>query len=263
MIAPFIPERLPVKGIRRARFNNALKQALEALKRIEPSSLPLKYLLALETINALEPQGLHLSVAAFYRLQKKKGRKTKEERQLLHYYAALKSGMRAIRTQDITKELLCTLHERIKRGHKKASAGKYRTQQNWIGSAHCTQEEADFFPPTVPVMQRAMRNCLSYCNRTTKEPLVQIAITIAQLLIIHPFMDGNGRIARILAALLIYKKGLLSEPVLFLSPYFQAHRKAYIRKLYEITEKGKWEEWIVFFLKGVKEKALKDSRLSS
>lgn len=262
MIAPFTPERLPVKGIHRAHFKTELKRARQALKRLEPSSLPLKHLLALETINALEPQGLRLSVAAFYRLQKKRGRKTKNERQLLHYYAALKSGMRAVRTQGITQELLCTLHERVKRGHKKASAGKYRTKQNWIGSAHCTQEEADFFPPTIPVMQRAMRNLLAYCNRTTREPLVQIAIAIAQLLIIHPFMDGNGRVARILATLLIYKKGLLSQPVLFLSPYFQAHRKAYIRKLYEITEKGKWEEWILFFLKGVKEKALKDSRLS-
>jgi Fic family protein len=106
-------------------------------------------------------------------------------------------------------------------------------------------------------MQRAMRNCLAYCNRKTQDPLVQIAIVIAQLLIIHPFMDGNGRVARILATLLIYKKGLLAQPVLFLSSYFQAHRKTYIRKLYEITEKGKWEEWILFFLKGVKQQAKK------
>jgi len=252
MSAPFIPHCLPLRKLRRATFQKELKRAKTALLRFDsllhsrPSPTLLSTLLTQEVKTALESQRL----------------KKHEKSPLLHYYKALKKGMRAIQTKPVSKSLLCMLHAQVKCGFKNANAGKYRTKQNWIGAAHCTREEADFLPPTVKQMHHSMQNLLTYCTHTSKEPLIQIAIFMAQLLIIHPFMDGNGRLARILVTLLIYQKKLLAYPLLFLSPYFQTHRKAYIRKLYEITEKNKWEEWILFFLKGVREEANKAYRLA-
>jgi Fic family protein len=252
MSAPFIPHHLPLKKLRRAHFQKELKRAQHALLRFDallhchPSPTLLSTLITQEVKAALEAQRL----------------KKNEKRPLVHYCKALKKGMRIIKTNPINKSLLCTLHAQVKYGCKNANAGKYRTKQNWIGAAQCTREEADFLPPTVKQMHRSMQNLFIYGNQKSKEPLIQIAIFMAQLLIIHPFMDGNGRLARIITTLLIYKKKLLSYPLLFLSPYFQIHRRAYIRKLYEITEKNKWEEWILFFLKGVREAANKSYRMA-
>ncbi len=100
-----------------------------------------------------------------------------------------------------------------------------------------------------------MENLLHYCNQIDPFPLVQIAIAFAQFLIIHPFMDGNGRVARILIPLLLYKKNLLPYPLLFLSRYFKDHRLTYFRQLFAITEKQQWEQWILFFLKGIAREA--------
>ena len=252
MLAPFIPQCLPLRKLKHRHFQKELKRALAALARFET-------LLGTHTSATLFPTLLLLeSKAALAAQRLKKG----EKEPLLHYCRAVKKGVRDIKTKQISKHLLCALHKHVKWGFKNANAGQYRTKQNWIGAKHCTKEEADFLPPTVKQMHRSMQNLLLYCNRKSKEPLVQIAICVAQLLIIHPFMDGNGRLARIFATLLIYKKNLLPYPLLFLSPYFQTHRKAYIRKLYEITEKGKWEEWILFFLKGVREAGNKSYQIA-
>jgi Fic family protein len=107
-------------------------------------------------------------------------------------------------------------------------------------------------------MRSSMRHFLQECNRPAKDPLLQTCILIAQFLIIHPFMDGNGRTARILIPLLLYKKGILSHPLLFLSRYLKDRRAAYFQGLFDITGKDKWEEWIDFLLKGVIKQAQKE-----
>lgn len=96
-----------------------------------------------------------------------------------------------------------------------------------------------------------MENLLQYMRKQEADPLVQLAIAFAQLLIIHPFMDGNGRVGRVMIPLFTYKKGVTSKPILHLSRYFKKHRLAYFEKLFAITTNKMWEEWIRFFLKGV------------
>ena len=96
-----------------------------------------------------------------------------------------------------------------------------------------------------------MRKLNAYVNKKEKDPLVQLAIYFAQLLIIHPFMDGNGRLARSLVPIFLYKKGLISTPRFYLSAYFKRHRLEYFKRLYMISKKKDWEGWIRFFLQGI------------
>lgn len=105
-----------------------------------------------------------------------------------------------------------------------------------------------------------MDNLIKYAHQREKDPLVQLAIFFAQLLIIHPFMDGNGRVARICIPLFLYKKKLIAAPIFYMSPYFKRHRLSYFTKLYEISDEDKWEEWIEFFLKGIVEQGKKNIR---
>ena len=96
-----------------------------------------------------------------------------------------------------------------------------------------------------------MQDLLRYCRRREKDPLLHLALIFAQLLIIHPFMDGNGRVARILIPLFLYRKKVLPLPLFFMSRYFRRHRLSYFQNLYKTTEENQWESWIVFFMKGV------------
>ncbi|MGE5195928.1 MAG: Fic family protein, partial [Anaerolineae bacterium] len=103
----------------------------------------------------------------------------------------------------------------------------------------------------VKKMPRYLDNLKKYLHYKEKDPLVQLAIFFAQLLIIHPFMDGNGRVARALIPFFLYKKNIVSTPLFYLSAYFKRYRLQYFEKLFSISSKNEWEEWIRFFLKGV------------
>lgn len=152
-----------------------------------------------------------------------------------------------LKNQTFSYQLLYDIYSQL-RGKKIHS---FRKSQNWIGPEGCTKEQAFFFPPNVTEMHRNMENLKRYFFYKEKDPLIQIAIFFAQLLIIHPFMDGNGRIARILIPYMLYKKRLVSAPLFYMSGYFKKHRNKYFLNLFNITQKKDWESWIVFFLDGV------------
>ena len=103
---------------------------------------------------------------------------------------------------------------------KKEQNGKFRKRQNWIGPKGCTQKEAYFLPPLYTKVPQAMKELQLYGNKQEKDPLVQLAIYFAQLLIIHPFMDANGRLARCVIPLFLYKKKIIPAPRFYLSAYW-------------------------------------------
>ena len=124
--------------------------------------------------------------------------------------------------------------------------------QNAIGSTGSTR----FIPPPVTEMMRALNDLETFIHRPTELPLlVQIALIHYQFETIHPFMDGNGRIGRLLIPLLLYDRQVLRTPLLYLSAYFERHRDAYMDHLLNVSQQGGWLEWINFFLKGVTEQA--------
>lgn len=257
-LKPFVPQTLPLRKLHRASFSTMHRRATKSLKRFHqlldtaphPERL-FSSLLATEAIAALESQKVSLALEEFFLLCQTRTHKQKTLLQPIYYYCALKRAILDVRTQHINKEMLCRIHEMVKKGAPPhIQAGDYRTRQNWIGRQGCKKEEAYFFPPTPKAMRSSMQNLFQYCNKNTKDPLTQIAILIAQFLIVHPFMDGNGRTARIMIPLLFYRKKVLPYPLLFFSRYFKDNRKKYLQNLYAISEKGNWEQWIHFFLKG-------------
>jgi len=153
--------------------------------------------------------------------------------------------------KPLNSAFLCNLHAILKKdAPNPAEIGRFRKRQNWIGVEGCPIEEAYFFPPKAHLVPKLLKDWQSYQNKR-EEPLIQLALLFAQLLIIHPFMDGNGRVARTHTPVFLYKKKLLCAPYLFLSAYFEDHLLQYLQKLFDISESNDWESWILYFLKGV------------
>jgi Fic family protein len=137
-----------------------------------------------------------------------------------------------------------------------ATPGQFRRRQNWIGPAGCTLNEASFVPPPVPQMHEALRSLEEYLHGDdVYPPLIRLALFHYQFEAIHPFLDGNGRIGRLLISLLLVEWRLLPLPLLYLSAYFHGHRQEYYDLLDAVSERGAWEEWVRFFLRGVTEQA--------
>ena len=160
--------------------------------------------------------------------------------------------------QQTARSLLSLPHSRPReRGRPNLSeVGRLRKRQNWIGAEGCPIEEAYFFPPKFQLLPKYLKNWTLYSRRKELDPLLQLAILFAQFLIIHPFMDGNGRVARIYIPLFLLRKHLISQPFFFLSDYFESKRARYNQKLFSISEENDWEGWILYFLEGVIEQAI-------
>jgi len=130
--------------------------------------------------------------------------------------------------------------------------GELRRSQNWIGPVGCTLTEATFVPPPPDEVPVALGNLEKFLHEPTDlPPLVQIGLVHAQFETIHPFLDGNGRIGRLLIAFLLCQRRILCRPVLYLSHYLKQHRAAYYEHLQAVRDTGNWEAWLAFFLRGV------------
>lgn len=143
------------------------------------------------------------------------------------------------------------------RGTNKAR-GEFRKVQVYIGTVGCNIESATFVPPEAQVVLSALDNWEKYINSDIQATLIQCAVMHAQFEIIHPFLDGNGRMGRMLIPLFLFQKDYISKPVFYLSEFFESNRQEYYCKLNEITSKGKWDEWIEFFLEAIIEQSNKN-----
>jgi Fic family protein len=139
---------------------------------------------------------------------------------------------------------------------ERATPGEFRQTQNWIGSRRCTIAEAKFVPPPPAEMMVALEEWEQYIHGDDiYPPLVRLAFAHYQFETIHPFLDGNGRIGRLLLALLLVTWKLLPLPLLYLSAYFEQYREDYYDLLQGVSEHGRWRDWIIFFLRGVAEQS--------
>jgi len=175
-----------------------------------------------------------------------------------NYVRALEYGLQRLETLPVSLRLIRELHERLMEGVRGeyATPGEFRRSQNWIGPANCTLNKAPFVPPPVPQMHEALDAFEKYLHSNdTYPPLVRLALIHYQFEAIHPFIDGNGRIGRLLTSLLLVEWELLPLPLLYLSAFFYRHRQEYYDLLTTVSERGDWEAWISFFLQGVAEQA--------
>jgi Fic family protein len=175
--------------------------------------------------------------------------------EVVNYVKAMNHGVARLESGfPLSLRLIREIHAILldgARGGSKAP-GEFRTTQNWLGPAGSTLQNANYIPPAPPDMLVALDNFEKFLHeRDTLPTLVHCALAHAQFETIHPFLDGNGRVGRLLITLLLCERGVLQQPLLYLSYYFKANRLEYYDRLTNIRTRGEWEGWIAFFLKGV------------
>lgn len=155
--------------------------------------------------------------------------------------------------QRVIKEVHAVLLDGV-RGHGKAP-GEYRRIPNWIGHHGCTIEDARYIPIAANDLPEAMAQWERYIHEDALDHLVQLAILHAEFESLHPFLDGNGRLGRMLVPLFMAKQGLLSEPVFYISSFFEQNRNEYYDRLLAVSRDRDWTQWISFFLRAVTNQA--------
>ena len=189
--------------------------------------------------------------------QKKKETNDRDLREVMNYIDALWESIEKVKTEPISEELIKSAHKILLsnvRGETK-EPGKYKIRQNWFGRSGDILE-ASFIPCTPNEVSGLMSNLVVYLeDETLTSKLVKAGIMHYQFETIHPFADGNGRIGRLLIMVYLMKSGILKAPLLYLSAFFERYKDEYIEKLEAVSVKGDLEEWLKFFLKGVKTQA--------
>ncbi|EFL50926.1 filamentation induced by cAMP protein Fic [Solidesulfovibrio fructosivorans JJ]] len=175
-------------------------------------------------------------------------------REVFNYVQAMEYGLERLETLPLSQRLIREVHARLMDGVRgdTATPGEFRRSQNWIGPPGCLLAQASYVPPPVPEMAEALDALEKYLHEgSAYPPLVRLACIHYQFEAIHPFIDGNGRVGRLLVPLLMVSWGLLPHPLLYLSVYFERRREDYYRLLMAVSTHGDWRAWTSFFLQGV------------
>jgi Fic family protein len=175
-----------------------------------------------------------------------------------NYVTALEYGVTRLRTLPLSLRLVRELHARLMKGVRgeHATPGEFRRSQNWVGAPGSTLETAAYVPPPVEHLIEALGAWERFLHERNRVPdLVQCALMHEQFEAIHPFLDGNGRVGRLLIVLYLIERGRLSQPLLYLSAYIEQHRREYYDSLQAVRTEGAWRGWLGFFLSGVEQTA--------
>ncbi|TWB18768.1 Fic family protein [Nitrospirillum amazonense] len=179
--------------------------------------------------------------------------KKADAREVLNYRAALREAAGLMSWLPLSQRLIKATHRVLMDGvrgrHK--DPGEYRRIPNWIGPEGCTIGQARFVPPGADKIEPAMSAWEAYIHTDAPDRLVQLAIVHAEFEAIHPFLDGNGRIGRLIIPLFLCAHGLLSRPNFYLSEYLEANRDEYYHRLLAVSRDGDWSGWVAFFLRGI------------
>jgi Fic family protein len=175
-------------------------------------------------------------------------------REVHNYVLALDYGLQRLDSLPVSLRLIREIHAKLMAGVRggNLTPGAFRQTQNWIGPAGSTIETATYVPPPVDEMHEALNRLEKFIHAENEIPvLARTGMIHYQFEAIHPFLDGNGRIGRLLTMLLLHEWGVLSRPLLNLSAYFERHRQEYYDHLLEVSQYGAWEKWLRFFLRGI------------
>jgi len=178
--------------------------------------------------------------------------------ELVNYVHAMNHGLARLTDLPLSLRLIREIHAQLLSDVRGADRqpGEFRRNQNFIAPAGVRRiEEATFVPPPVDEMKRALDDFEKFLHRQEVPPLIHVGTAHAQFETIHPFMDGNGRVGRLLITLMLVHHGVLHQPLLYLSLYLKRNRTEYYDLLMAIREDGDWEGWLLFFLRGVAETA--------
>lgn len=179
----------------------------------------------------------------------------KDVEEVVNYIRAMNHGLKRLEELPLSLRLIREIHAELLKGVRGANRtpGEFRTSQNWIGPENCTLNTATFVPPPPHEMTQALDNLEKFLHDKSLPVLIHCALAHAQFETIHPFLDGNGRVGRLLTTFLLCQRGVLHRPLLYLSHYLKRHRAEYYDRLMAIRNRGDWEGWLKFFLEGVYE----------
>ncbi len=175
-------------------------------------------------------------------------------REVANYVKALEYGLKRLNSLPLSLRLIKEIHSLLLEGLQSEiyTPGEFRRSQNWIGPPGCTLMDATYVPPPVEEMNGALDKFEKYLHAQSQlPPLIRMALIHYQFEAIHPFLDGNGRMGRLLVTLLLCSEGILTQPLLYLSAYIEQNRNEYYHLLLKVSQTGAWSEWIAFFLNAV------------
>lgn len=261
----FIPKPLPPEPslIETDEFRRLLSDADRALGRLDgvASVLPNPNLFVAmyvrhEAVLSSQIEGTQSTLRDILEYEAE-GRITDQPRDVaetVNYVTAMNRGLERLATLPLSLRLIREIHGELLKGVRgqRHQPGEFRTTQNWIGPRNCTLNEAEFVPPPPHEIKQVLSDFEHFLqDRDSMPVLLHAGLAHAQFETIHPFLDGNGRIGRLLITLLLCERRVLQMPLLYLSYYFKAHRSRYYDHLTAIRNDGHWEEWLRFFLLGV------------
>jgi Fic family protein len=184
-------------------------------------------------------------------------RSPEDLREVGNYVVALEYGIRRLKALPLSLRLVRELHEKLMTGVRgqHATPGEFRRTQNWIGPPGATLAQATYVPPPPDSLVEHLSAWEKFLHDRMLPPLIHIALAHFQFEAIHPFLDGNGRVGRLLITLELCERNVLPAPFLYLSAFFDATRNDYYRGLRSISEEGNWSGWLQYFLNGVARQA--------
>jgi len=267
-VKPAVPKKLPLTGIdweglipQIARANRALAHYDGVLYGVPNPQILLSPLTTQEAVLSSRIEGTRATLNEVLKFEA--GEEVAEEskrqdiQEIINYRRALLAAEKELKRRPFNLNLLLQLHGMLLdsvRGRDKAR-GRFRTNQNFIGVPGASIEEALYVPPAPLLVPQYMDNWEKYYHAEDRDPLVQLALVHAQFEMIHPFLDGNGRLGRILIPLFLYEKEILARPMFYLSAYLETHRDQYTDLLRGLDGPKTWNRWIGFFLGALIEQA--------
>lgn len=191
--------------------------------------------------------------------------KALDNQEVKNYKEALIHGVKNLSEgNEVTSELILSMHRILMKGTRgeNKQPGRYRETNVWVGSPKDTIETAEFVPPPPSKIQYLMNNLLEYMNSDFDNPILRISLSHYQFETIHPFTDGNGRMGRLIIMLMLYREGLMENPFLYLSEYFNRFREKYIKGLMSVRVEGNFNQWFEFFLEALESQTASSIRLT-
>ncbi len=274
---PVIPQQLPIAEVHLEPLipllgsaNRALAHYAGVLQGIPNPDILLSPLTTHEAVLSSRIEGTQATLGEVLKFEAGEAPEQESRRvdiyEIINYRRALRHAEQELQTRPFNLNLLLELHDILLdsvRGRDKGR-GRFRTEQNWIGRHGCTIEEADYVPPEFSLLRGLLDNWEKYYHTTRPDPLAQLAIVHAQFEIIHPFLDGNGRIGRILIPLFLFERKVLPRPMFYMSADLEQNRDEYTRRLRALgLAPEAWNRWIEFFLGAIERQAVENTAKAS
>ncbi|MDD4874073.1 MAG: Fic/DOC family N-terminal domain-containing protein [Dehalococcoidales bacterium] len=270
---PCIPDTLPIKAVNWeplipliGKSNRELAYFNGILYGINNPDVLLSPLTTQEAVLSSRIEGTQATLGEVLKFEAGETPETESRRndidEIINYRQAMRMAENELQTRPFNLNLLKKLHRILLAGVRGSnkSRGEFRTTQNLIGLPGATLDNANFVPPIPQLLPEYLNNWEKYWHLDRPDPLVQLAVIHAQFEILHPFLDGNGRLGRMVIPLFLYEKKILSRPEFYISGYLEEHVDEYVQRLHAICiEPDGWDNWIAFFLITLSEQARANS----